>query len=157
MKIITNFTENGIAKSGLSPEISITNITDIGSPSEVTSGEVMTEVGYGYYAYEFDGYTEQNEYIVSIDGTSTMTDFERYKFGSIDKIEMVDIPARVWDEIIEGTYDAKELMQLMGAVLASKSSGGGTATIVFRNLTDDTDRITATVDENGNRLNVTIT
>lgn len=156
MKIISNFTENGLPKTGLSPLVYITNITDINAPlEEVTSGAV-TEVGYGYYAYEFAGYTEQNEYIVKMDGSATLSDSERYKFGSIDKIEMVDIPARVWTQIIEGTYDAKELMQIMGAVLASKSSGGGTTTIKFRNLTDDTDRITATVDDDGNRSAVTI-
>jgi hypothetical protein len=40
------------------------------------------------------------------------------------------------------------------AVLAGKSSGGGTATIVFRDVADAKDRISATVDANGNRTAV---
>jgi hypothetical protein len=39
----------------------------------------------------------------------------------------------------------------MVAVLAGEVSGGGTTTITFRNLDDDTDRVIATVDSSGNR------
>jgi hypothetical protein len=42
------------------------------------------------------------------------------------------------------------------SVLAGKSSGGGTATIIFRDTADGTDRVTATVDADGNRTGVVL-
>jgi len=42
-------------------------------------------------------------------------------------------------------------LKLILSVLAGKSSGGGTATIVFRDIADAKNRISATVDANGNR------
>lgn len=57
----------------------------------------------------------------------------------------------IWDEVVEGTYTARELMRLISAAMAGKASGGGTGTITFRNLNDTANRIVATVDIDGNR------
>jgi len=157
MKIIVNYTENGIARTGLTPAISIRNITNISSPTQVITNQAMTDVGFGYYAYNFSTYVEQNEYIVAIDGGNVLTSFERYKYGSIDKIDVVDIPAKVWAEIMEGTYDAKAFMKIMASVLAGKSSGGGTNQLIYRNIIDNTNKVVAIVDDAGNRSGVTLT
>lgn len=45
-------------------------------------------------------------------------------------------------------------LKLALAVLTGKSSGGGTATLVFRDINDAKNRISATVDANGNRTAV---
>jgi len=45
-------------------------------------------------------------------------------------------------------------LKLMLATLTGKSSGGGTATIVFRDINDAKNRISATVDADGNRTAV---
>jgi len=44
--------------------------------------------------------------------------------------------------------------KLILSVLAGKTSGGGTATLVFRDINDAKNRISATVDANGNRTDV---
>ena len=44
--------------------------------------------------------------------------------------------------------------KLMLGILAGKSSGGGTATLVFRDIADSKNRISSTVDANGNRTAV---
>jgi len=62
----------------------------------------------------------------------------------------------ILDEAVEGSYTLRQLLRLMAAVLAGKSSGGGTTTITFRNLEDDTNRVVATVDSSGNRTSVTL-
>lgn len=62
----------------------------------------------------------------------------------------------MWDEVIEGPFTARDLMKAMAAVLLAKNSGMDTNTPVFRNLTDDANRVTSTTDANGNRLTVTI-
>jgi hypothetical protein len=53
-----------------------------------------------------------------------------------------------WTEIIEGTYTAAEVMRLLASVAVGKTTivdnGNNTATVVFRDLEDTTDR--ATVD-----------
>ena len=55
-----------------------------------------------------------------------------------------------WTEIIEGTYTAAEVMRLLASVAAGKTTivdnGDNTATVVFRDLEDTTDRVTATMD-----------
>jgi hypothetical protein len=60
----------------------------------------------------------------------------------------------VWTYDIESPYTATDLLRLMAAALAGKSSGGGTGTITFRDLQDTVDRLVANVDGSGNRTAV---
>ena len=60
------------------------------------------------------------------------------------------------DEVIEGSLTLRQAVRLFLSALAGKSSGGGTTTINFRDLADTKNRITATVDSNGNRTAVTL-
>lgn len=61
-----------------------------------------------------------------------------------------------WEALFEGTTTYREAMRIMFAALANKSSGGGTTTVKFRDKADGKDRITATVDANGNRTAITV-
>jgi hypothetical protein len=63
--------------------------------------------------------------------------------------------AAVAIETVEGTLTYTQALRLIIAALAGKLSGGGTATLKFKDTTDTKDRITATVDANGNRTNIT--
>lgn len=57
----------------------------------------------------------------------------------------------ILDEVVEGSTTFRQMLRLFLSVLAGKSSGGGTVTLTFRDLADSKNRITATVDANGNR------
>jgi hypothetical protein len=57
---------------------------------------------------------------------------------------------------VEGALDEIEALRLMLAALVGKASGGGTATITFRDTGDSKDRIILTVDSSGNRSAVTL-
>jgi hypothetical protein len=57
---------------------------------------------------------------------------------------------------VEGSFDEIEVLRLMLAALVGKASGGGTATITFRDTGDSKDRIILTVDSSGNRSAVTL-
>lgn len=57
---------------------------------------------------------------------------------------------------VEGSLDMGEVLRIMLSALAGKSDGGGTTTIHFRNQADDTNRITATVDGDGNRTAISV-
>ena len=62
----------------------------------------------------------------------------------------------ILDDPVEGSYTMRQLLRLMAAALFGKASGGGTATITFRDTGDSKDRITATVTSNGNRTVVVL-
>lgn len=62
----------------------------------------------------------------------------------------------VWEAAIDGGYTAEELMRLMSSAMAGKVSGAEGTTTIFRDITDTKDRITATVDTNGNRTAITL-
>jgi len=62
----------------------------------------------------------------------------------------------ILDEVIEGSMTLREALRIYLSALAGKSSGGGTNTITFRDLADSKNRISATVDANGNRTAVTL-
>ena len=57
--------------------------------------------------------------------------------------------------IVEGAITEKQALQALLAFAAGKAAGGGTATLTFRDQADSKDRITMTVDANGNRSVVT--
>ena len=59
------------------------------------------------------------------------------------------------DEQVDGTTTFRQSTRLQNAVLAGKASGLATTTAVYRDLADTKDRISATVDADGNRSAVT--
>lgn len=66
------------------------------------------------------------------------------------------IPDDVWDEALEGSYTARQLNRLYTAALAGKLSGAATTTVNIRDTADSKNRISATVDSDGNRSSVTL-
>jgi hypothetical protein len=68
---------------------------------------------------------------------------------------VIEAADNVWDEAIDGAVTARQLMRLYASALGGKASGLATATAVYRDLADSKDRITATVDADGNRTAVT--
>ncbi len=60
------------------------------------------------------------------------------------------------DDVIEGSLTLRQAIRIYLAALAGKSAGGGTATITFRDNADSKNRISATVDSDGNRTAVTL-
>jgi hypothetical protein len=57
---------------------------------------------------------------------------------------------------VEGTITLKQALSVILAACAGKADGGGTATIHFRNQADNKNRVTATVDADGNRTAITL-
>lgn len=62
----------------------------------------------------------------------------------------------IHDEVVEGTTTMRQSTRLANSANGSKVSGAATATAVIRDIGDTKDRITATVDANGNRSAVTL-
>jgi len=66
-----------------------------------------------------------------------------------------DAVDEILDEVVEGTTTLRQAVRILLAALAGKSTGGGTATLTFRDIADSKARITATVDADGNRTAIT--
>lgn len=77
--------------------------------------------------------------------------------ATLAAIAAISVPtvADILAGVIEGSITFKGAMRLMLAVLAGKSSGGGTSTITFRDVADAKARVTATVTVDGNRTAIT--
>lgn len=61
-----------------------------------------------------------------------------------------------WTEVIEGSYTAAEMLRIIAAALAGQLSGAATTTITIKGIDESTNRIVATVTEDGNRSAITL-
>lgn len=130
-----------------------------GTVATVWNGEnPAEEVGGGVYS---KAYTSEDETTYTYSayahytGATSLDSIYSLQAGAGGPAESLVADA-VHDEVVEGTYTLRQMMRLFMAVLAGKSAGGGTATITFQNVADDTARITATVDTSGNRSAVVL-
>jgi hypothetical protein len=67
-----------------------------------------------------------------------------------------EIADAVLDEVFEGAVTLRQALRLLYSVLGNKSAGGGTTTVTFRDIADTKNRVSATVDADGNRTAVTL-
>lgn len=73
-----------------------------------------------------------------------------------DLLTTGNIGSAVWSILIESGLTARQAMRLIAAATAGKVSGAETSTVTIRNaVDDDTDRIIATTDADGNRTAIT--
>jgi len=69
------FTQNNVPATGLTPTITIINVSD--ETTEVTDAS-MTELGLGWYKYEWSSTDLTKDYVARADGGVTLSDGERY-------------------------------------------------------------------------------
>jgi hypothetical protein len=80
--------------------------------------------------------------------------------GSVASVTApVDVSATgadtIWDEAVDGAVTARQSLRLNNSAAGAKLSGAATTAVAVRDLADTKDRITATVDSDGNRTAVT--
>ena len=75
--------------------------------------------------------------------------------GSVDA-KLDDILTTIGSEIVEGTYTRDDILRIIAAALAGKTSGSGTSTVTITGLDGATTRIIASVDGVGNRTAMTL-
>jgi hypothetical protein len=112
------------------------------------TGMTLTELGVGKYVLMNPNITERT--IISGYLTSDST-----KSFSV-LMDPVDGNIMTLASILEGAETVAESLRIMRAFAAGKSTGGGTLTHNFRDKSDAKNRITATVDGNGNRTAVVV-
>lgn len=81
MYIVARFTSSYIPQSGLTPTIIIYRIVDNTQMVSTT----MTEVTHGSYKYDFANMAKKEDYHIHIDGGSSLSNFDRYKYRFISR------------------------------------------------------------------------
>lgn len=66
------------------------------------------------------------------------------------------IASAMLSAIMEGSTTVVQGLRIMLSVLAGKSTGGGTTGVAFRDIADSKNRVSATVDADGNRTSTTL-
>jgi hypothetical protein len=104
MKLITTFkTDVNAPVTGLTPLISITDVTNTSFIVLVADEANMTELSFGFYSYEFSSYVAGHQYTIYIDAVSDM-DY-RYQYGTIGT-DVSIIREAVWDDLLtSSTHD----------------------------------------------------
>ena len=96
-KLITaHFTTTGNPTTGLTPTIMVIRL-DPAANVVVVNGDVLAEVGLGWYRYDFTAYDPSKAYVFTIDGGNTLSAIDRYKYGGNESYEE-DVSAGVWNE-----------------------------------------------------------
>lgn len=85
--------------------------------------------------------------------TSDLAALNNLAASDLNNIAATDI----FDYVADGTVTFVQSVRLANSVLGGKSSGGGTTDLVFRDLGDSKDRVTAGVDSDHNRTAMTLT
>lgn len=70
--------------------------------------------------------------------------------------DLASLADAVHDEVVEDSTTFRQATRLQNSALLGKASGMATTTAVFRDIGDTKDRISATVDADGNRTAVTL-
>lgn len=77
--------------------------------------------------------------------------------GAIDADALAaDAVDEILDEVVEGSLTMRQVLRIVLAALAGKSTGGGSGTINFRDQADTKNRIVATVNVSRDRTAVTV-
>lgn len=120
-----------------------TTISSRAPASTALSNTVWTDTKAGYLD-------------ASISSRSTLTAQQVWEYTTRTLTSFGSLVSDIFDYVVEGSLKLVHVLRIMLSALALKSSGGGTNTIYFRNVADDKNRISATVDGNGNRTSVTL-
>ena len=94
MQVLAFFTDAGVPKTGLVPTVRIRDISD---NTLVITDSTSSEVGDGWYKYDFIVYDSDKEYAIRFDGGPTLSNTDRYTSGTNDSFA---------DDIADAVFEA---------------------------------------------------
>ena len=103
----------------------------------------MTEVGTGWYKYDYAAGDQTKNYAYLCDSV-TLVGSERYAAG-----DWISAHADILETEIENGVKAKHVLAAVLAYMVNKRSGGGTVALTYRNNADTLDRIFQAVNDMG--------
>jgi len=130
MNILAYFSNSGTPATGLTtPTI---RIRDLSSGSLLVNDSTMTEVGDGFYSYDFTTYDKNKDYSIRCDGTAVLVDTDRYVYaGNENYID--DTVNGIWSEPLSGysgigTAGKVQQCDLYDNIVAYESGSGNSGT-----------------------------
>jgi len=105
LQVLAFFTDAGVPKTGLVPTVRIRDISD---NTLVITDSTSSEVGDGWYKYDFIVYDSDKEYAIRFDGGPTLSNTDRYTSGTNDSFAD-DIADAVFEEQINEHLTAGSL------------------------------------------------
>jgi len=111
MYVVSFFTDSGIPKIGLTPTITIIDISD---NSTIINAVNMAEVSNGFYKYNFTAYNDTKDYAILSDGGATLENTDRY-IGSSNEL---------FSDINDLDRFNKSSMLITGTILRAYDSTG---------------------------------
>jgi len=166
VRVLAEFHIDGVLTGGLSPAPTIDVVTPAGS-IVVNDGAMTEQAGAVRYIYDYVP-TLAGVYQFRISCAAANLD-DPYQLLAIEVgqtwLERLDAAissrstltaAVTWGYVISNDKTAEQIVRGFIAALLGKVSGAGGTTVRFRNMADDTNVITATVDSVGNRSVVTL-
>jgi len=142
MDILAFFTINGVPKTGLSPTIRIRNVS---TGALIITDDSMTEVGDGFYKYNFAAYDPQTDYAIRCDGTSVLPDHERYVYAGNELSDEID---DINTNVLNLSASNPTTEDIANAVWSKTLSGGKTAEYILLNNNEYLKRAVGLMHEN---------
>lgn len=94
---------------------------------------------------------------ITVRGVGSVVDETNGATVNIDNlVNPTTIQSKVFGSLVDDSVSFQSAIKVILASLAGKATGGGTATITFRDAADSKNVLTMTVDENGNRTSVSL-
>lgn len=126
MIINSFFTDIGVPRTGLSPTVRIWEV-DVSAHSLVVTDAAMTEVGGGFYKYDFTTYDTTKNYVIRSDGGAILADSERYEVAATEELKVedaviTDIVNGVWDETATNHLTAGSTGEMLSQIKADTGS-----------------------------------
>ena len=85
------FTKYGTPTTGLTPQVTVYDLADNSTP---LANQALTEVGGGWYTYNWTAYDSTKNYVIKFDSMdTTMVDSDRYKYAGDDLTVTVNVGA----------------------------------------------------------------
>lgn len=136
----------------LAPSLTINDIRDFSD----------TEIQQIRYRLGLDGATNTPSVdptlsVSIVDGSITSATFDNSTaFPLTEDSSLANIADAVLDEVVETGWTLRELVRILAAYAAGRTSGSGTTSVAIRDILNTKNRITASLDEDGNRVGVTL-
>jgi hypothetical protein len=132
MYILSFFTDEGSPKTGLTPTI---KIRDVSNGSLLINGSSMSEVGDGFYRYNYAAYDSEKDYAVVCDGGISLNDADRYVYAGNENY-VDDISSGVWAEELNsytvsgtsGNAGNAQMLAVYDNMICIDTSNGGAGT-----------------------------
>jgi hypothetical protein len=144
----------------------VANVTTVGSVTGNVGGNVAGSVGSVTSPVTAGTVTDKTGYSLTQAFPTNFTSLVISSGGVVEanvvavdpalETPLGDVADAVLDEVVEGSRTLRQYLRGFAAALLAKASGLGTTTAVYRDTADSKNRISATVDADGNRSAVTL-